>query len=115
MDAGEGLDAVEYFVLGESDGTALLWELAAGWTGNGTNEQRMEAVPVLRDAVISLVTRGLIEVRDFPSWPPRDDQAVPVAGADLDQALADRQNWLWSDGPTSLLTASLTDSGVPYL
>jgi hypothetical protein len=75
----------------------------------------MEAVPVLREAVLALAARGLVEVLDFPSWPPKDDQAVLMTGAALDEAVADPQNWLWLDEHTSLLTVSLTDAGVPYL
>jgi hypothetical protein len=115
VSAGEGIDPIEYFVLHESDGDALLWELAAGWTDNGTPEQRMEAAPLLRDAVTSLGARGFVEVRDFPSWPPDPAQAVLVTGAELDGALAGLQNWLWLEERTSLLTVSLTDTGIPYL
>jgi hypothetical protein len=64
--AEEGISPVELFVLQEADSDALLWELAASWTDNGTPEQRMEAVPVLREAVLALAARGLVEVLDFP-------------------------------------------------
>jgi hypothetical protein len=106
---------IEWFVLEEANSHAQLWELAAGWTDNGTLEQRRNAVPLLRDAVTSLAARGFIEVCDFSSWPPKTDQALPLTGAALDEALADPQNWLWRDEHLSLITVSLTDAGVPYL
>jgi hypothetical protein len=113
--AEEGVTLIECFVLCEADGHALLWELAASWTDNGTPEQRMKAVPLLRDAVASLAAGGFVEVCDFPSWPPKGDQAIALTAAALDEALADPKRWLWLDERTSLMTVSLTDAGVAYL
>jgi hypothetical protein len=35
----------------------------------------VDAVPLLRDAVLSLAVRGFVEVHTFPSWPPKKDEA----------------------------------------
>jgi hypothetical protein len=72
------LNAIEVFVLCEVEPEAMLWEIPATWTNNGTNEQRAAAVPQLREAVVSLAERGLIDVRDFPAWPTVPHEAIPV-------------------------------------
>jgi hypothetical protein len=115
VSSAAGVSLVEHFVLQEADSHALLWELAAAWTDNGTPEQRTQAVPVLRDAVVVLEARNLVEVRDFPSWPPHTADATDMSGPALLQALADPSNWLWMEERTSLLTVSLTEAGIPYL
>ncbi|MEV6347579.1 hypothetical protein [Actinoplanes sp. NPDC051851] len=94
-----GVNVVEYFVLHEADGDATLAEMIASWTGNGTAEQRTDAVPLLRQAVLRLASRGLVEVT--PGHSP----------ADLADTLAEPGSW----ASPSPLTLSVTEAGVPYL
>lgn len=115
MTSRDGLDEAEVFVLAEIEPEALLFELPALWTDNGTDAQRAAAVPVLRDAVVSLARQGLIEVHDFPAWPTMPDQAIPVPAEALPAALADVQVWLWHGQDSRLLTTSITESGMAWL
>ena len=109
------LSLIENFVLHEADGDSLLWELAAGWTDNGTPTQRTEAVSTLREAIVALVGRGLVQVRESPSWPPGEQEVAVVTGERLDEALAEGENWQWRKGETRLISVYLTDAGVRYL
>jgi hypothetical protein len=111
----DGLTRVEVFVLAAVEPEAMLWELPAVWTDNGTDAQRAAVIPPLRDAVVSLAGRGLIEVLDFPAWPSRRDQAIPVTAGTLPAVLAADEVWLWRDQDTSLLTVSITAAGVAWL
>jgi hypothetical protein len=112
--AEDGVSMVEYFVLHEADSDVLLWELAARWTENGTPEERTNAVPRLRDAVLALAARSFVEVHDLPARPP-EGHGPPMIGPRLEDALSGTQNWLWRDDGLRPLTVSLTGAGVPYL
>jgi hypothetical protein len=110
-----GLTPAEHFVLEESDGDVLLWELLAAWTNNGDQDQPVEAVPLLADALVNLARHGLIEVHVVPAWPLNQDEGVAVSGDRLARAVGDVNNWLWRDDFTSVIVVSLTDVGVPWL
>lgn len=113
--AVEGVSPVEYFVLCESDGHCQLWEIAAAWTGDGPDDDRRTAVPLLRAAVVNLSLRGLVDVYDLVRWPGTRAGAVPIPPRDVATTLADVRLWLWRAESTSLITVSLTDAGVPFL
>jgi hypothetical protein len=115
MAEGEGISPVEYFVLHESDGHCQLWELTAAWTGNGPDDDRRTAMPLLRDAVVGLSLRGLVDVYDLVRWPGDLDDVVPIPPRDVAAAIANVQHWLWRGESTSLITVSLADAGIPYL
>ena len=106
------LSPAEQFILIESRGDVLLWEIVAAWTDNAGEQERRRAVPILRDAVLSLVQRGLVDVHDFPAWPPDWQQAVPVPPAAVAALTADVENWLWRDGDISLVTVSTSEAGA---
>lgn len=110
-----GLTPAEHFVLEESDGDVLLWELSAAWTNNGDQDQRIEAVPLLADALVNLARHGLIEVHAFPTWPLNQDEGVAVSGDGLARAVSEVNNWLRHDEFTSVIVVSLTDVGGSWL
>ncbi|MER7283823.1 hypothetical protein ABT369_56360 [Dactylosporangium sp. NPDC000244] len=72
MDDDEGLDPAEVLVLDPLEDSPLpLWELGLGaWA---SPQQR---VAFLGPGLVSLVARGLIEVRRFGNWPTRWDAAL---------------------------------------
>lgn len=111
----EGVSLVEHFVLHESDGHCQLWELAATWTDNGSDDDRRAAVPLLRDAVVGLSQRGLVDVYDLVRWPSDSDDVVPIPLRDVATTIADVEHWLWHGESTSLITVSLADAGIAYL
>ena len=113
-DPGE-LTPVEVFVLCEVEPEAMLWEIPATRTDNGTDQQRAAAVPPLRDAVVSLAERGLIEVNDFPAWPTLRHEAIPVTTTTLRSVLTPVHVWLWHGDDTSLLTVTITQAGITWL
>jgi hypothetical protein len=115
MSSPVGLSPAEYCVLVEADCEALLWEIAAAWTDNGDEADRVQAVPLLQEAVVTLVGYGLVEVHDFPAWPVNWEDAIPIAPDVVGSAIADVESWLWRPGGISLLTVSLTDAGIPWL
>jgi hypothetical protein len=106
------LSPAEQLVLDESRGYAQLWELVATWTNNADEDERRRAVPALRDAVLSLLRRGLVEVYDFPAWPPDWDQAVRVPPDAVAALTADVENWMWRGGDISLVTVSVSEAGA---
>jgi hypothetical protein len=113
--AATKLTALEVFVLGEVEPEVMLWEIPATRTNNGSEEQRVAVVPALRDAVVSLAERGMIEVYDFPAWPPIPQKAIPVTTATLRCVLDPVDGWLWRGDDTSMLTVAITDTGVTWL
>ncbi|RCG30118.1 hypothetical protein DQ384_18465 [Sphaerisporangium album] len=116
MNELEGLTPVEHFVVEEAEaGDVLLWELAAALTHNGTQDQRIEAVPLLADAVVSLARHGLVEVHTSPTWPPDPEQAALIPLDRLANVVRDVENWLWPDVSTALIAVSLTDIGSAWL
>ncbi|MEW9532882.1 hypothetical protein [Microbispora sp. NPDC049125] len=111
-----GLTPVEHFVLEEAEADdVLLWELAATLTHNGTQDERIEAVPLLADALISLACHGLVQVRTFPTWPIDPNEAVLVPVDQLTDVLRDVDNWLWRDVFTALIVVALTEAGGAWL
>jgi hypothetical protein len=115
MSAPVGLSPVESFVLEEADPQALLWEIAAAWATNGDEADRIQAVPLLREAVVTLARDGFVAVRDFPVCPTAGKDATPVPANEVETATADVQRWLRRPTGTSLLTVSITDAGVVWL
>jgi hypothetical protein len=111
MSVPVGLSPVEAFVLEEADPEAMLWEIAAAWTANGDDADRVRAVPLLREAVAALAGYGLVEVHDFPAWPTDWKDAIPVPAGEVETATADVRRWLWRATGISLLTISITDAG----
>ncbi|WP_424527725.1 hypothetical protein ACOZ38_00005 [Sphaerisporangium viridialbum] len=110
-----GLAPIEHFVLEEADTDALLWELAATLTHNGTQDERIEAVPLLADALMSLAGYGLVEVHTFPAWPTDPSEAVLIPLDRLADVVRDVDNWLWRDEFTALIVVTLTDAGGAWL
>ncbi|MFI7546524.1 hypothetical protein [Actinoplanes sp. NPDC049599] len=106
------LSPAEQYVLKELDPEAMLVELPAGWTGNGTEDERRRAVPELRAAVAALAGRGLIDLFDFPYWPAPWHEAVPIPAAQVLSATADDEAWLRRGDRMSLLTLAVTDAGL---
>ena len=106
----KGLDLAEELVLCPLENSPLpLWEL--GWA-EAPSRQRMATV--LGPGLVSLVARGLIEVRRFDSWPAQWERGVPVIGDDL--LRESRRVEAWSDDSThSRLAAHITEAGIRYL
>jgi hypothetical protein len=115
MSAPIGLSPVESFVLAEADPETLLWEIAAAWTGNGDETARVQAVPLLREAVATLAGYGFVAVHDFPVRPTDRKGATPVPADEVEAATADLRCWLWRPAGGSRLTVRITDAGVPWL
>jgi hypothetical protein len=111
----EGVSLVEHFVLHEADGRCQLWELAAAWTDNGTEDARRASVPLLRDAVVALSRRGLIDVYEIVQWPRNPDVTVWIPPEHVATTIAGAQRWLRHGESTSLVTVSLADAGIKYL
>ncbi|WP_148307837.1 hypothetical protein [Actinoplanes friuliensis] len=115
MSAPVGLSPVESFVLAEADPEAALWEITAAWTADGDEADRVQAVPLLREAVIALAGYGFVAVHDFPLRPADWKQEIPVPADGVKAATANVQSWLWRPAGSSLLTVSITDAAVPWL
>jgi hypothetical protein len=85
------------------------------WTDNGDQARRMEAVPLLADALVSLVHNGLVEVRAFSAWPAGWDEGVTIPAGQLADEVRLVDNWLQHDGSSGLVVASITDAGGQWL
>ncbi|WP_433288235.1 hypothetical protein [Micromonospora sp. CA-244673] len=110
MDADEGLDLAEELVLCPLEDSPLpLWEL--GWA-EAPSRQRVAAV--LGPGLVSLVARGLIEVRHFDSWPAQWERGIPVAGDDLLRESGRVEVWS-VDSAHGVLAAHITKAGIRYL
>ncbi|WP_157518776.1 hypothetical protein [Herbidospora mongoliensis] len=111
-----GFTHVEHFVLEEADADNVpLWELAATLTHDGTQDERIAAVPRLADALMSLARHGLVEVRTLPASPPDPNEAVLIPLDRLAEVVRDVDNWLWRDELTSLIVVVVTDAGGAWL
>jgi hypothetical protein len=106
----EGLDRAEELVLSPlEDSPMLLWELRL----NDAASPRQTA-DLLAPGLVSLVRRGLVEVRRFGTWPPQWEEGVPVAGDDLVRESG--RAAAWSDNTArSRLAAHITKAGIRYL
>jgi hypothetical protein len=107
---GNGLDHAEHLVLGDLE-----------CSPRPLRELRRDEAPSLRmvadvlgPGLVSLVARGLIEVRRFDTWPARWEDGSRVVGDDLLRASGRVETWSGrsADG---ILAANLTEAGVPYL
>ncbi|MEV4546187.1 hypothetical protein [Micromonospora echinaurantiaca] len=109
MDDDEGLDLAEELVLCPLEDSPLLCEL--GWA-EAPSQQHVAAV--LGQCLVSLVARGLIEVRRFDGWPAQWERGIPVAGDDL--LRESRRLEMWSDDSAhGMLAAHITKAGIRYL
>ncbi|RKS09327.1 hypothetical protein DFP74_5062 [Nocardiopsis sp. Huas11] len=113
--AVEGVTSVEVFVIEEADGTCALWELAAAWTDDGSEEERREAVPLLREAVVNLSRRAFVDVHVLVRSPGGPESAQAVPSHQVAASVADVRRWLRPDESTGLVTLTLTEAGAWYL
>jgi hypothetical protein len=102
----EWLDNAEVLVLQPLEDSPLpLWELR--WHEETTLQ---DLAAILSPGLISLETRGFVEVRRFRRWPAQWDEGVPLTGDDLarESTLAKA----WSDEPDgAVLAAHITEAG----
>jgi len=110
MDDDEGLDLAEELVLSSLEDSPLpLWEL--GWA---EAPSRQRVAEVLGPGLVSLVVRGLIEVRRFDGWPAQWERGIPVTGDDLLRESGRVAVWS-TDSPHGMLAAHITKAGIRYL
>lgn len=110
MDDDQGLDIAEELVLSDLEDSPLpLWEI--GWA-EAPSRERVAAV--LGPGLVSLVSRGLIEVRRFENWPAQWDQGIPMVGDDLLRESGRVE--VWSDDSAQVRWAAhITEAGIRYL
>ncbi|MFG3698880.1 hypothetical protein ACGF5C_13320 [Micromonospora sp. NPDC047620] len=110
MDGDEGLDLAEELVLSPLEDSPLsLWEL--GWA---EAPSRQRVAEVLGPGLVSLASRGLIEVRRFEGWPAQWERGVPVTGDDLVRESGHVDMWS-DDSAHGMLAAHITNAGIRYL
>jgi hypothetical protein len=109
MNSDDGLNLAEQVILDPLENWPLpLCQLASTWV------PRKEMAAFLGQGLVSLTSRGLIEVRRFENWPAQWEQGVPVVGNDL-QRESERDE-VWSDDQAdSILAAHITKAGIRYL
>ncbi|GGN24497.1 hypothetical protein FHR83_008099 [Actinoplanes campanulatus] len=102
----EWLDNAEVLVLQPLEDSPLpLWELR--WHEVTTVQQLAD---ILAPGLISLATRGFVEVRRFHNWPAQWDEGLPLTGDDL--ARESTRAAVWSDSPEGVvLAAHITEAG----
>ncbi|WP_326549440.1 hypothetical protein [Micromonospora sp. NBC_01813] len=110
MDGDEGLDHAEELVLGPLEDSPLpLWEL--GWD---EAESASWLAELLGPGLISLVARGLVEVRRFDGWPAEWDDGTLVVGDELLRESGRAEVWR-DDGGHRVLAAHITRAGIRLL
>ncbi|HEX5594730.1 MAG TPA: hypothetical protein VFX61_01715 [Micromonosporaceae bacterium] len=110
MDDDQGLDLAEEHVLQPLEISPLpLWELR--WDAAPSWDVVAE---VLGPGLVSLVGRGLIEVRRFDRWPAPWEQGVPIAGDDLLRESGRAEVWS-GDSDLGSLVARITEAGIRFL
>lgn len=103
----QGLDlAEEHVLLPLEDSPLPLWELR--WDAAPSWDVVAE---VLGPGLVSLVGRGLIEVRRFENWPTPWEQGVPVVGDDLLRESGRAEAWS-GDSARGRLAARITGAGI---
>jgi hypothetical protein len=102
----EWLDNAEVLVLQPLEDSPLpLCELR--WHEETTLQ---ELAAILAPGLISLETRGFVEVRRFRHWPTQWDEGVPLTGDDL--ARESTRAEVWSVEPDgAVLAAHITEAG----
>ncbi|MFY1695979.1 hypothetical protein [Solwaraspora sp. WMMA2101] len=106
----EGLDRAEELVLCPLEDSPLpLWEL--GWD---EAESASWLAEILGPGLVSLVARGLVEVRRFDGWPAEWDHGTLVAGDELLRESGRAEAWR-DDGGHRVLAAHITRAGVRVL
>jgi hypothetical protein len=110
MNEEEGLDRSEVLVLDSLEDSPR----PCGTSGLGRWSLPQQKAGFLGPALVSLVARGLVEVRGFDNWPARWDHGTPVA---RDYVLfASGRVEAWSgDSTLGVLAAHLTKAGIRYL
>ena len=106
----EWLDLPEQLVLDPLEDSPLpLWELR--WHNETTLP---DLIAALAPGLLSLTSRGLIEVRRFPTWPAPWDEGIPLT----EEALAEESTRpeIWSE-PTAggVLAVHITKAGRAFL
>ncbi|MFG1993989.1 hypothetical protein ACGFJ7_28855 [Actinoplanes sp. NPDC048988] len=106
----EGLDYAEVLVLDPlEDSPRPLWELR-----RHEETTLRELADILAPGLISLESRGFVEVRRFSGWPARWDEGVPLTGDDL--ARESSRAEVWSEEPGGVvLAAHITEAGYRFL
>lgn len=107
MHDGQGLSLAEELVIQPLEDSPLpLSELR--WA----NEQSGEALAeVLAPGLISLVCRGLVEVRRFDSWPTRWEHGVPLTEDELVRECQHAEAWSGTSADGTL-AVHITRAGI---
>ena len=106
----EWLDEAEGLVLQPLEDSPLpLWELR--WHEATTLQQ---LAGILAPALLSLETRGFVEVRRFHRWPAQWDEGVPLTGDELAREITRAEVWS-GESEDAVLAAHILAPGHRFL